>query len=189
VYLSATFTKETLVAFTNQGGKVFNLYHRYHGYPIPILTYQLRPFFLKWIEIVLTLHSFRKANLPAFIFVPTIALGKLLLLWLVLFFPNTKFVYSSSKSRSETIALFKQNPTFFLITTAILERGITVPHLQVIIFSADHVLFTTSMLIQMAGRVGRKMVSPSGKVIAFADRMTDSIRLANAKIQFANAHL
>ncbi len=189
VYLSATFTKETLVAFTNQGGKVFNLYHRYHGYPIPILTYQLRPFFLKWIEIVLTLHSFRKANQPVFIFVPTIALGKLLLFWLVLFFPNTKFVYSSSKSRSETIAFFKQNPTFFLITTAILERGITVPHLQVIIFCADHVLFTTSMLIQMAGRVGRKVVSPSGKVIAFADRMTHSIRQANAKIQFANAHL
>jgi late competence protein required for DNA uptake (superfamily II DNA/RNA helicase) len=45
------------------------------------------------------------------------------------------------------------------------------------------------MLIQMAGRVGRKMVSPSGKVIAFADRMTNSIRQANAKIQFANAHL
>ena len=189
VYLSATFTKENLIAFTSQGGKVFHLYHRYHGYPVPTLSLQIRPFFLKWIDIVLNLYAFRKAKKPVFIFVPTIALGRVLLVWLSIFFPNTKFVYSSSQFRTETIALFKQDPNFFLITTAILERGITVPHLQVIIFSGDHVLYTRSMLIQMAGRVGRKIVSPTGKVVVLADRLTPQIQEANANIQFANAHL
>jgi competence protein ComFA len=104
-------------------------------------------------------------------------------------FPTTKLAFSSSVDRESVVKHFKAKPDFFLITTAILERGITVNQLQAIIFEADHRLYSTSMLIQMAGRVGRKITSPTGKVILLANYQSSSIKHAQAKIKFANAHM
>jgi competence protein ComFA len=189
VYLSATFEKQQLIEFSKQGGKVFHLFKRYHGHPLPELTTLIRPFFLKWITLIWILFQFYKRQEPVFIFVPTIAIGKWMLRLVRVFFPTTKLAFSSSKDREEVIHQFKVKPDFFLITTAILERGITVSQLQAIIFEADHRLYSTSMLIQMAGRVGRKLNSPTGKVIALANYQSQSIKHAQAKIRFANDHM
>ena len=189
VYLSATFEKQQLIEFSKQGGKVFHLFKRYHGHPLPELTTLIRPFFLKWITLIGILFQFHKRQEPVFIFVPTIAIGKWMLRLVRVFFPTTKLAFSSSKDREEVIHQFKVKPDFFLITTAILERGITVSQLQAIIFEADHRLYSTSMLIQMAGRVGRKLNSPTGKVIALANYQSQSIKHAQAKIRFANDHM
>jgi late competence protein required for DNA uptake (superfamily II DNA/RNA helicase) len=45
------------------------------------------------------------------------------------------------------------------------------------------------MLIQMAGRVGRKLISPTGKVILLANYQSRSMQGARAKIKFANDHM
>jgi competence protein ComFA len=189
VYLSATFDQQQLLEFSKQGGKVFHLFKRYHGYPLPALTTMIRPFFLKWVTLLGLLFQFHKQRVPVFIFVPTIDLGKWMLRVITIFFPTTKLAFSSSVDREKIVHQFKNKPNFFLITTAILERGITVSQLQAIIFEADHRLYTTSMLIQMAGRVGRKLNSPTGKVILLANYQSSSIQHAQAKIKFANDHL
>ena len=189
VYLSATFEKQQLIEFKKQGGKVFHLFKRYHGHPLPELSIMIRPFFIKWITLVLLLFQFQKQQVPVFIFVPTIAIGKWMLRFVTIFFPTTKLVFSSSVDREKIVHKFKHKPDFFLITTAILERGITVSHLQAIIFEADHRLFTTSMLIQMAGRVGRKLISPTGKVILLTNHRSPCIQGAQAKIKSANDHM
>jgi competence protein ComFA len=189
VYLSATFEKQQLIDFKTQGGKVFHLFKRYHGHPLPELSITVRPFFFKWITLVLLLFQFQKQHVPVFIFVPTIAIGQWMLRLIKIFFPTTKLAFSSSTDREEVVRQFKNKPNFFLITTAILERGITVSQLQAIIFEADHRLYSASMLIQMAGRVGRKLNSPTGKVILLANHQSHSIQLAQAKIKFANDHM
>jgi len=189
VYLSATFEKQQLIDFKKQGGKVFHLFKRYHGHPLPELSIMIRPFFIKWITLVFLLFRFQKQQVPVFIFVPTIAIGKWMLRFITIFFPTTKLAFSSSIDREKIVHQFKHKPDFFLITTAILERGITVSHLQAIIFEADHQLYTTSMLIQMAGRVGRKLISPTGKVILLANYQSRSMQGARAKIKFANDHM
>ncbi len=189
VYLSATFEKQQLIEFKKQGGKVFHLFKRYHGHPLPELSIMVRPFFFKWITLVSLLFQFQKQHVPVFIFVPTIAIGQWMLRFVTIFFPTTKLAFSSSEDREEVVHQFKNKPDFFLITTAILERGITVSQLQAIIFEADHRLYTTSMLIQMAGRVGRKLNAPTGKVILLTNHRSHSIQGARAKIKFANDHM
>ena len=189
VYLSATFEKQQLIEFKKQGGKVFHLFKRYHGHPLPELSIMVRPFFFKWITLVSLLFQFQKQHVPVFIFVPTIAIGQWMLRFVTIFFPTTKLAFSSSEDREEVVHQFKNKPDFFLITTAILERGITVSQLQAIIFEADHRLYTTSMLIQMAGRVGRKLNAPTGKVILLTNHRSPSIQGAQAKIKFANDHM
>ena len=64
----------------------------------------------------------------------------------------------------------------FLVTTAVLERGVTVKDLQVIVFNADHAVYDSAALIQIAGRAGRKIDAPEGEVVFFAKRNNEEIQ-------------
>lgn len=189
IYLSATFTRDELNQFKNDGGKVFQLFKRFHGFPIPSLHYKIHPFFIKWFTIIELLYQMNKEAKPVFIFVPTITIGQLLYRWLNIFIKDVSLVYSSIEERESIVADFKNKKSGVLITTSILERGITMVGLQVIIFMADHPLYSTSTLIQMAGRVGRKKMDPQGKVIILVNKVTSDIKAAQEKITLANAYL
>ncbi len=189
IYLSATFTRDDLNQFKNEGGKVFQLFKRFHGFPIPSLHYKIHPFFIKWFTIIELLYQMNKEGKPVFVFVPTIAIGQMLYRWLHIFIKDVSLAYSTIEQRQSIVEDFKKKTSGVLITTSILERGITMLGLQVIIFMADHPLYSTSTLIQMAGRVGRKKVDPEGKVILLVNKVTSDIKAAQEKITIANAYL
>jgi competence protein ComFA len=189
VYLSATFTKEVMHAFKLIGGQVFHLFKRFHGFPIPGIQVHRQPFFLKWIHLIFILNNLQKTGKPVFVFVPTIALGRWVSKWIKLYHVSVRFAFASSKNREQDVDDFKKGKYKILVTTSILERGITLANLQVILFGCDHPLMHAATLVQMAGRVGRKKESPHGHVIALVNHNTTAITEANAKIQFANQHL
>ena len=54
-----------------------------------------------------------------------------------------------------------------LLTTTILERGITIPNVQVAVVGAEQQLFNSGALIQIGGRVGRSADFPSGDFVFF----------------------
>ena len=56
----------------------------------------------------------------------------------------------------------RQGKLDLLVTTTILERGVTLPHCQVCILGADDELYTRASLMQMSGRVGRSADQPTG---------------------------
>jgi competence protein ComFA len=189
IYLSATFTQDELIQFKKEGGKVFQLFKRFHGFPIPTLQYKIHPFFIKWFTIIPLLHQLIKEKKPIFVFVPTIAIGQRLYRWLSLFMQDVSLAYSTIDQREAIVERFKKKTSGVLITTSILERGITMVGLQVIIFMADHPLFLTSTIIQMAGRVGRKKIDPNGNVILMVNKITSFMHAAQEKITIANAFL
>ncbi|MFA7032600.1 MAG: helicase-related protein, partial [Bacilli bacterium] len=84
---------------------------------------------------------------------------------------------------------FRNKKYHFLVTTAILERGVTVMNLQVIIFLADHSIFSSYSLVQISGRVGRKKEAPEGRIIYLANEETKDIRQSIRDIQSANKNL
>ena len=59
-----------------------------------------------------------------------------------------------------------------LITTTILERGITIDNLQVIVYEANHQMFDKATLIQISGRVGRKKQHPHGDIIYLCNQIS-----------------
>ncbi len=189
IYLSATFTQEELIQFRQEGGKIFQLFKRFHGYPLPRLQYKIHPFLIKWFTIIDVIQKLKKQQKPIFLFVPTIVIGQRLYQWLKLFFKDVSLAYSTINHRESIVDQFKKKATGILVTTSILERGITMVGLQVIIFMADHPLFLTSTIIQMAGRVGRKKIDPGGQVILFANKITAFMKAAQEKITIANAHM
>ena len=188
VYLSATFTEKQMVDFSKHHGVVEHLYVRHHGHRIPSLTIIKTWKWLSYLHLVLTLHSWIKMKKPVLIFVPTIAIGEALsrMCW---FIQGGAWVHAQSAMRDDLVEAFKQGSLRYLISTSILERGITLKNLHVMIVESDHVLMEEKTIVQMAGRVGRKKEVPHGKVILYCQTHTRAIRASQARIQFANGHV
>ena len=75
------------------------------------------------------------------------------------------------------------------MTTAVLERGITMKDLQVIVFRADSDIYDDHALVQIAGRVGRKKDAPEGEVIFIGKNKTKHMERAISDIIAANQAL
>ncbi len=73
-----------------------------------------------------------------------------------------------------------------LISTTILERGVTFPCVDVFVVEANHCLFTKSSLIQIGGRVGRSMDRPTGELLFFHDGLNVAIKKAIKEIKQMN---
>ena len=84
---------------------------------------------------------------------------------------------------------FKKGKYRYLVTTTVLERGITIKGLQVIIFEADHPLYDVATLIQISGRVGRKKDEPTGEVIFIAKNTSKAMEEAIDDIKDKNTYL
>ena len=52
----------------------------------------------------------------------------------------------------------------------------TVKDLQVVVYLADHEIYDTATLIQIAGRVGRKKDAPEGRVIFLCEKTNKHIQ-------------
>ena len=130
----------------------------------------------------------RKTAYPLLIFVSEIKKGEQLKEILQEQFPNEKigFVSSITENRLEQVQAFRDRELTILISTTILERGVTFPCVDVFVVEANHRLFTKSSLIQIGGRVGRSMDRPTGDLLFFHDGINASIKKAIKEIQQMN---
>ncbi|AWB46243.1 hypothetical protein DCC85_20140 [Paenibacillus sp. CAA11] len=94
---------------------------------------------------------------------------------------------SEDDGRSTKVLAFRAGDIRVLVTTTILERGVTVPRSDVYILDAHSDLFDEASLVQMAGRAGRSKEDPAGRVIFFSADWTRSQRGAIRQIRRMNA--
>jgi competence protein ComFA len=186
VLLSATPSRQDLAAIKKDNGEVVELFERYHHHPLPVPEYVSINPLTGYAKVLWALRQFRKAGKPVFIFTPTIASGKELYRFLHLFFTDGRFVSSEEEERKVDIARFKEQGFSYLVTTSILERGVTVKDLQVIVYEADHDLYTAASLVQISGRVGRKLGATGGQVLLMAQEENETIKEAIESIQAYN---
>jgi competence protein ComFA len=81
---------------------------------------------------------------------------------------------SQDPDRADKVTRFRSAATRLLVTTTILERGVTIPRSDVFILDADGQLFDEASLVQMAGRAGRSADDPAGRVYFVAIARTRS---------------
>ncbi|MCM3000722.1 DEAD/DEAH box helicase [Paenibacillus cellulositrophicus] len=93
---------------------------------------------------------------------------------------------SEDSGRGEKVMAFRKKDIRLLVTTTILERGVTVPRSDVYILDADSSLFDEASLVQMAGRAGRSSEDPAGRVIFASSQWTLSQKLAVNQIKAMN---
>ncbi|WP_246132092.1 helicase-related protein [Paenibacillus hemerocallicola] len=93
---------------------------------------------------------------------------------------------SQDPERADKVVRFRQGDIRVLVTTTILERGVTVPKTDVFILQADSATFDSAALIQMAGRSGRSKDDPAGRVFFAAAALTNSQSRAIRQIRQMN---
>ncbi|CAK1234334.1 helicase-related protein [Fructobacillus evanidus] len=95
-------------------------------------------------------------------------------------------VHAADPDRAEKVRGLRSGTYRYLVTTTILERGVTLPALEVVILGADDSVFSTAALVQIAGRVGRSKDYPDGLVLALVQEPTLKLRMARQQIADLN---
>jgi len=187
---------------------------RHHGHPLPVPELLVdrsldpgsagrgRPY--RPSELVLSLvHRTLAGTPPArlLVFVPTVALAEHVGRGLAAALAESAgsalgravgsarvgWSHSRDPDRERKRRAFHSGELQVLVATTILERGITVPDVDVLVLFSDvEAIFQTAALIQMAGRVGRTAARPTGRVAFVGRRITRSMRQAVAHIQHMN---
>ncbi len=190
VMMSATPSDSIINKFKIDKTKaILMLNTRYHKHPLPVPKVERYLGISKIFRLIQLLKRYQHENKPTFVFVPTIALCEGIYKIIKLFVKNGEYVHSKRENRPQIIDNFKNNRYLYLVTTAVLERGVTIANLQVIIYQADHSLYDKRTLIQIAGRVGRKLSAPSGDVIFLVDRVNEDIEKSIEEIRDKNLFL
>ncbi|WP_416202982.1 DEAD/DEAH box helicase [Lactobacillus sp. PV012] len=188
-YLTATPDHSLLIqAKSNKIGYSI-LKHRFHGgkLPVPQEKMFVRPFIKnKRIhpKLVKEIRSLLTLKKPVLVFVPKIVQIPVYEKILKHNFSKLRItgVHAQDEYRQEKILDFRQGKFDLLLTTTILERGVTFKSVQVIVVAADDPIYTTPSLVQIAGRVGRNKADKTGNVIFCYHRYTKEIKEAKRKI-------
>lgn len=86
----------------------------------------------------------------------------------------------------EIVEQFRLQEITMLVSTTILERGVTFPCVDVFVLQANHRLYTRSALVQISGRVGRSAERPTGELLFLHDGLSKAMQKAIREIRKMN---
>lgn len=189
VMMSATPSKEVIQHFRQRNKDILHLSTRFHKHPLPVPTIKECGKLLQILFIIRKIRSYLKVNKPVFIFAPTIDKCERLFFILNIFLKGGNYVHSQRTNRKEIIENFRNGMYRYLVTTSVLERGVTVRNLQVIVCQSGHKIYEKGTLIQIAGRAGRKADAPTGDVIFLCEQKNKEMLAAITDIEESNRSL
>ena len=198
IYMTATPKQSQLESNLT----VIKLAARYHGYPLPEpelikgnLEYnqENRELYLAEEVIDKLKLSVEQDLAQVFLFVPTKDLVKVVTEFLAPRFPvvnGQSWVqgsHSGDNNREEKRESFAAGEYPILVSTTIMERGITVKKANVLVLFADReFVFNEQTLVQMAGRSGRSVEYPKGRVWFVGEEISQSMQVAKQQISVLN---
>jgi competence protein ComFA len=166
---------------------------RFHRHPLPVPEFvwcgnwqkmlkkgNLPANVLRWINERL------QANKQALIFFPHIALMEKALPILHQFDPKIEAVHAEDPNRKDKVQKMRAKEIPLLLTTTILERGVTFPNIDVAVVGAEDSIFSESALVQISGRAGRSKDHPDGVVTFFHYGKTEEMLKARQQIVLMN---
>ncbi|QWU15877.1 Superfamily II DNA/RNA helicase required for DNA uptake (late competence protein) [Paenibacillus sophorae] len=168
---------------------------RFHGYPLPVPAHLKMPSVSDCLKrgrlplkLLKTLRQSLERKAQIFLFAARIAQIDPLLQLLRRAMPGIVIEGTSSQDpeRAGKVTAFRRREISLLVTTTILERGVTVPRSDVFVLDADNRLFDEASLVQMAGRAGRSKDDPKGRVVFASAQWNRSQRSACAQIRKMN---
>lgn len=175
---------------------------RFHGHPLPV------PQLKMWLALNKELPKQNASN-PLFrwllnrrnperqllLFLPTVELTNqlktpftnLMLEHKLINHPDElDAVHAAEPDREAKVMSFRDKKLKVILTTTILERGVTFPSVDVAILDAGHDVFDEAALVQIAGRAGRNANDPTGEVMFFHDGKTEAMLAAIYSIKQMN---
>ncbi|WP_042463073.1 DEAD/DEAH box helicase [Neobacillus dielmonensis] len=165
-------------------------FHR-HSLPVPQFKWcgnwqkllykdKLPPNVIQWVK------SRLDSGKQALLFFPHIPMMEKALAILRPLTPNIEAVHAEDPERKEKVQKMRSKELKLLLTTTILERGVTFPNIDVAVIGAEDIIFTESALVQIAGRAGRSKDYPDGVVTFFHYGKTEEMLKARRQILMMN---
>ncbi|WP_041963991.1 DEAD/DEAH box helicase [Mesobacillus selenatarsenatis] len=193
IYLTATPNKQWQKECRLGKRDFVTIPARYHRRPLPVPSFKwagnwekklnkgrLPVPLIKWIEQRLA------SGKQALIFAPKIsAMGKILTILRQLN-PLIESIHAEDPDRKDKVMKFRNKNIPILLTTTILERGVTIPDIDVAVIGSEDRIFTESALVQIAGRAGRSAEYPTGDVTFFHYGKTEAMLSARGQIMIMN---
>lgn len=192
IYLSATPGKSEQRRMKSGALAYVRVPRRFHGQPLPVPACRwagnwrlqlsrgrLPPALMQWCRA-------RDTAYPLFVFVPSVAVLRPAVEALRAEGFRCDGVHAEDEKREEKITAFRKGQIDLLVTTTILERGVTIPKADVVVLGADDDIFTESALVQIAGRAGRNPERPEGDVVFFHYGRTRAMQQTIRHIQTMN---
>ncbi|MGE7761815.1 DEAD/DEAH box helicase [Peribacillus sp. NPDC097895] len=174
IYLTATPSKRMQRLYRNGTLKAATIPARYHRQPIPVPEMKWcgnwqKQFLKKKIPSVINrwVSERLQQNIPFLLFFPSIQVMEQVIPLFQMLSPKLNCVHSQHPNRKERVMALRNGEVPGLLTTTILERGVTIERLEVAVIGAEHDVFTESALVQIAGRVGRSKIHPTGTITFF----------------------
>lgn len=156
---------------------------RYHGHDLPVPQFdslwgyarqlnkgRVPSKLQKWINEKIDTKT------PFLVFLPTIEM-------LEDFPGDLPRVHAEQPNRKELVMKLREKKIPGLLTTTILERGITIENVHVAVVGAEQKIFTSSALIQISGRVGRSAQYPDGDIVFFHHGISKEMDKAQEEIE------
>jgi len=160
--MSATITEKLARLIKNQKIEYHLISRRYHKRDLPIPRFIKSRSLLDSVNLIL-IKKYTLNNNPLIIYVSSIKKAYLLKDYLNKERILSAVITSESKAKKTVLKDFQRLNPSILISTTILERGVTFPNINVLVLEADQTVFNEATLIQIAGRVGR--VTAVGEVV------------------------
>lgn len=191
IFLTATPSRHLVKQLTSNT-KQWTLPRRFHGrdLPVPHLAFhtdwqQLTKRTIKKLSLLVERLASRTFTL---VFCPSIELVQSVYKVLKEKLPNYRIacVHANETERHLIVTNAREESYDILVTTTILERGVTFSKVSVVVLAADHKVYSKSTLVQIAGRVDRKGEVVTGEVWFLYRRKTKAIKMACAEIKQMN---
>lgn len=194
IYVTATPERKWQLETLKGERNYIKIPARYHGFPLPVPKAcwvgdwqkalnkkQIPSKVLKWIKKIRYLEK------PILIFFPTIdVMFQFKDIIQAYGFSDIETVHAADELRKEKVDQLRERKISILLTTTILERGVTFSDVQVAVFGSEGPIFTEAALVQISGRVGRKKDFPSGEVWFFHYGKTKEMIRAIQHIKLMN---
>ena len=195
LFLTATPGEYLLNEVRHRRLQVTYLPLRYHGHLLPEIRCHLARHWRRqvqrgrlptemWRRLQTSLHQGHRFLL----FVPHVADLTTVARACTRYFPATSFttVHAQDPQRLEKVQGMRDRRYSFLITTSILERGVTFPEIDVFVLGADDDIFSSAALVQIAGRAGRSASRPGGHVDFWLTARCRRVSQAMRQIRYMN---
>lgn len=194
LYLTATPTPAIKRAIAAKQMTVSELPLRFHGGILPEpqrhVAFNWRPRLKKGRLPKRLEHDCQIClkNQQILLFVPQVRLLKPVANRLSILLPAVRIetVHANDPEQIEKIAAFRAQQIQLMVTTTILERGVTFKNVAVLVLGAEHMVFNEAVLVQIAGRAGRHKDYTQNPVHFYYQDYTRAIKGACRQIKAQN---
>ncbi|MDA3932030.1 MAG: DEAD/DEAH box helicase family protein [Tenericutes bacterium] len=133
-------------------------------------------------KLLMLISDYRNNQKRLLIYFPSIHLMSKFRWFLLKQAIDTEMISSQTLYKNEVLKRFENSEYNILLTTTLLERGVTFTNCNVFVIEADHKIFDKDTLIQIAGRVGRDKKYSTGELIFLSRFITTEMKQAKIEL-------